>query len=450
MTCKIKNPTNAFVHIEFGETRIVIDPWVKSGLYYGGWSLFPEIENQDELLKNATHLYISHLHEDHCDPQALAKLNKKIKAYIPNVYGAKVLTNKLQNAGLEDITFLDPVVPVEVSDDIYFEVIPALNGFGQESDHYIGSDSLIDLVAIDTGLIVTSPNHKLIFLADNTPYLYKRNQEVLAHIKSADLIAFPYNGAASDYPVCYTNIDTDEMIEISNKREAKRELALLEFFEETSPLLLMPYSSDFAVIGKAAERYSKFSGLWWVNKNSVAERYAVSTGISTVGLSNNDLLFLSKKSGELEYNIMKGPRNLQSLEEFSRELIEVAPLVNELFRHSGADLAALSETAAEHMFISIAKLKIKCDWIFLVSITDLLIDIAIDMSVASVVNSYDRDRKILNVRLNSGFYEALLNSSAHWNNAQLSFQLEWIRSPNIYSHDLYTAINFFHLPRNKS
>jgi hypothetical protein len=360
------------------------------------------------------------------------------------------LKRKLQDAGFENITFLDPGVPTKVDDGISFEVIPPLNGFGQESELYVGNDSLIETTAIDTGLIITTLDYKLVFLADNTPYLYKRYLNVLTNLYSADLIAFPYNGAASDYPVCYLNIDDEEMISISNLRESRRELAFEKFFEEVKPRLLMPYSSDFAVFGKAARRFSKFSEMWWMNRSLVAERYAESTGIPAVDINGCDLLYLSKESNALEFKLTRGVDNPQSLEDFSRNLIQVPSSVDELFKYSGIDLTSLTTIAAEHMFNSIEQFKIKCDWIFLVTITDLSVDIAIDLNVASIVQSYSDDRKLLNVRLNSGYLEALLTGKAHWNNAQLSFQLEWIRTPNTYSHDLYTAINFFHAARNKS
>jgi hypothetical protein len=447
MICNVKNPSNAFVYIELNDSRIIIDPWVKSGLYYGGWSLFPEPESQDEILKNATHLYITHLHEDHCDPHALSKLNKKVKAYIPNIFASHVLKKKLQDAGIEDVILLDCACPSIVADGITFEVIPPMNGFGQEVELYKGSDSLVESIAIDTGLIVSSDEYKLIFLADNTPYLFNKNKDQLNRMTGADLLAFPYNGAASDYPICYSNIDDIEMLDISNKREAKRELALLGFFKAVSPKVLMPYSSDFAVIGKAASRFAKLSECWWSNKKMVADRYNATTGLPAVALYSGDSLTLSKDSDQLDFALSRGKVSAVSLEEFSRSLVDIPPLTEKIFKYSGQNLHDLTLSAADHMFKFMSKFNIKSDWIFLISINDLSINIPIDMDLKSVVKDFDNHKKILNVKLNSGFYEALLTGKAHWNNAQLSFQLEWSRVPNIYSHDLYAALNFFHAPR---
>ena len=112
---KLKNIANAFIHIDCGINQIAIDPWIQSGIYDGGWSLFPDTPIEKEILNGITHLYITHLHEDHCDPAALNLLNKNVSVYIPDVFGSYVLQRKLEQCGISKITYLKPGIQTKIN-----------------------------------------------------------------------------------------------------------------------------------------------------------------------------------------------------------------------------------------------------------------------------------------------------------------------------------------------
>jgi L-ascorbate metabolism protein UlaG (beta-lactamase superfamily) len=446
---ELKNPGNAFILLNYGSECLAIDPWIKSGIYDGGWSLFPDVDAKNISLDNVTHLFITHLHEDHCDPSALSALNKNVKAYIPRVFGSIVIERKLAVAGIKDVNYLDPGEPHQITENFVLEVIKPMNDFGQELDLYKKNSDIS--VAIDTGLMVTVKKFKLIFLADNTPYDYLGLGDTLNRMKEPDLLAFPYNGAASDYPICYTNILDQEMLAISDSRESKREKALLKFFEAIKPNFLMPYSSDFAVMGPAAKRFGKFSNSWWANKEMAADHYELLTGTRSVAIFSNDQmnLFTNSKGGK-SVEILKGLRNKKTLKDVSDDLYTESCYVDQIYMRSNIDLEDLTKNAANHMFDFMKKLKIQSDWILEINLKDSDNRFFVDFKSRSLVSKCNGGKKILKLRIGSGYYEALLSGRTHWNNAQLSFQLEWQRTPNIYDHGIYKAINFFHVSKNRS
>ena len=80
---KITHLSNSFILVEStsGRTNIACDPWVGYG-NYGGWHSFPEFKSKDldNLMQSIHFVYISHLHDDHFDPEFLKKsglINKK-------------------------------------------------------------------------------------------------------------------------------------------------------------------------------------------------------------------------------------------------------------------------------------------------------------------------------------------------------------------------------------
>ncbi len=65
-----------------GTVRLLCDPWFSGRAHLGGWVPFPdptpdERARLETLADTATHVYLSHAHEDHFDPAFLRRLSRK-------------------------------------------------------------------------------------------------------------------------------------------------------------------------------------------------------------------------------------------------------------------------------------------------------------------------------------------------------------------------------------
>ena len=72
---KIKLYRSATVGITNKDFKILTDPWLVDGEYYGSWSHYPKFDfnkNLDEI-NSYNAIYISHIHPDHCSIQTLKK-----------------------------------------------------------------------------------------------------------------------------------------------------------------------------------------------------------------------------------------------------------------------------------------------------------------------------------------------------------------------------------------
>ena len=83
---KLQNPSNACVRLEFSDCIMLCDPWFTSGIYEGALCNFPPVEAPEKVLKDITHLFISHIHEDHWDLNVIRTLNRDIEILIPDIY----------------------------------------------------------------------------------------------------------------------------------------------------------------------------------------------------------------------------------------------------------------------------------------------------------------------------------------------------------------------------
>ena len=97
---KITFLQSACVLIESDNTKILCDPWLVDGEYYGSWSLYPPYELKPEKFDDVDYIYISHIHPDHCSPKTLSKLNKNIPVLIHN-FPVKFLKNTIERLALQ-------------------------------------------------------------------------------------------------------------------------------------------------------------------------------------------------------------------------------------------------------------------------------------------------------------------------------------------------------------
>ena len=443
---KILNPVNGFVRMETGEHALLCDPWLKEGIFDGAWVPYPAVRDSASLLAGATHCFISHIHEDHYDPSTLERLDRSVTMLVPNLYPNHLIAGRLKQLGFGKVRMLKPEAPIEVSRNLTVEVIPRMNAFGQELAHYETHD--LDSLVIDTGIIVSSAGLKIVLLADNVPYCPEDAGSSLQRMRDCDLLAFSYNGAASDYPLCYENLEDQEKRDIANEREDKREEVNQALISLVQPKALMPYSSEFALVGPMAKKFAAWCGdAWWAHKDEVVERYTAKTGIPTFGLYETDALIVSPESG---YEFVKRSSEPPKLEHLAERLYSPTPNTRDRYPqvHDLEEVDALVEEAASHMFQKMEQYGIESDWILCLALEDPgWKPLYLDFREGCSSRRRPEERPALTCICEANYLAGLLRGECHWNNAMISFNLRWKREPNVFERGLFDALNYFHVPR---
>ena len=202
----IENISNAFLKIKTKNHTIITDPWLSQGIFDNSWVPFPPVYESQNALRDVTHCFISHIHADHYDPKLLGVLPKTLKVIIPSNFPNAKMKLTLQELGFSNIISLNFSTPTLIESDMRFELVPAMNDFGQETNDFENGEE-IELGSIDTGLIIEADNGKIVLLADNSPYNLKAAGNCIERMRKCDLIAVPYNGYADDFPISYLNWD---------------------------------------------------------------------------------------------------------------------------------------------------------------------------------------------------------------------------------------------------
>lgn len=124
---KIKLYRSATIGI-FGDSfKLLTDPWLVDGEYYGSWSHYPEFnfEKYKDEIDSFDAMYISHIHPDHCSSLTLNKINKNIPVYI-STYHSKFLKKNLERMGFK-VFELENGKRKKLSNNFFITIYPADN-----------------------------------------------------------------------------------------------------------------------------------------------------------------------------------------------------------------------------------------------------------------------------------------------------------------------------------
>lgn len=441
-----KNVMNAFSVIQSEDVNLVLDPWISPGIYDGSWAPYPPVDDGPELLRNATHCFISHIDDDHWDPQAIHLLDKA-QIFLPKQFPNHILEQKLRARDLRRIQQVELCRRFAIGGGIELEIVPPMNSTGLEFD-MIGNDRESEL-AVDAGLIVYFGSVRLVLLSDNTPYVPHHAKTSLDSMKGCDLLGFNYNGAASDFPLCY-DIDRTEADAIRNRLEAKREKAIVDFIRLIKPKNLLPYSSEFMLMGNNAVRFAEFhEGTLWADKRRIAKHYEKLTGVPAYAMYQQDSLHIDA-SGELVFELTNQP--LPSLTDLAREYYSHEPPHFRVYgRPDPERLCTKLVAAGASLFNRVSRYGLKPRHKLHILIEDMPAEsVVFDFDKGVSTRTAETAAPCLCCRISSNYLDAILDRRTNWNSAQLSFQVSWKREPIDFDMDLYRALYFLALPPEAS
>ena len=124
---KIQLLNHAAVVMEFGEVKLLTDPWYFGNCFEGGWGLRFDNPNALQLSEDSTHLWISHFHGDHFHMPTLKKLydvNPDIRILGNHSYNFK-LDNAIKRVGFKNVLPLNEREWMMLSDQVKVIRYPA-------------------------------------------------------------------------------------------------------------------------------------------------------------------------------------------------------------------------------------------------------------------------------------------------------------------------------------
>ena len=200
---KIYHFSNSFIKVVTLDSVLVCDPWVGSG-NHGGWHSTPEYDRQELIneMADASHVYISHLHSDHFDPEFLVESGLIKKVLVIKKFGYPTMRKRLELLGADKVIEIDGLTDFNLSAETRITIVPQMSSNSAGEDDPVNFD-------LDTSIIVHDNTCTFFNQVDN-PLSASDFSVVADYIQNTygnlDIACYAC-GAASEYPQCFVNID---------------------------------------------------------------------------------------------------------------------------------------------------------------------------------------------------------------------------------------------------
>ena len=444
---KIRKLGSATIILENCDVKIICDPWLKDGIYYGSWCNYPPIPIEHYNLSDIDYIYVSHIHPDHFDPETFKYLNKNIPVII-HKYHKKFLRMAIERLGFDVIELENgqsrnlggsTSISIFAADDCD----PSICGrmFGCINSEIKGSMQLDSLCVIDDGKhVIVNTNDCPHGIAKNT---LKRVKSLYHKIDFA-LVGYT---SASLYPHCMIDYDDTQILHGIEKSKKIGLNSGLSILKDLAPNFYMPFAGTYIIGGKYAHKNKNLPLPEIQDAVSYFQQYLddTSLNVNPVLLNLGEYFDLNTKTASKQYTPIDPKEREQYIENVASQFPYVfetdpVPEISELCDLFEKALMRLTEKQREISFIEDTNLVFDLsDGTFA-----CLNTAKSDFKVISKVNELDNYHRFqLDPRL---LKLVLLGPKfANWNNIEIGGMLNFSRKPDIYRMDIHTLINSLHV-----
>ena len=436
---------NASVIIENSGEKILCDPWLMDGCYYGAWYHYPKFNFIEKEFDDIDYIYISHTHPDHFDVKTMSKLKKDIPVLI-HEFPQKFLKANIEKLGfkVEELahnkrtnlgkTWISILAADDCNPDICSRAFGCSFEFNKFGTNQIDTLSVIDN---DEQVIVNSNDCPWEIGATTAKKIKEQYGEI-------DLLLVGYTGA-SDYPACY-DLPIDEKEKEAEKKKLKRLHDAESYINMFNPKFYMPFAGRYVLGGKLTS-LMKYKG-----ESTLDE--GINYLLQKINQDQNIGIALNIKSYfDLDTKLISDPyvpENKQEKEEYIQNVLSKLKLDYEYEEYPKMkSILELIPQAYERFERHRKMINYSVDTSILIELDNenmLLVSVngnGFKIIKRTEINNFSKYLYLsLDVKL---LYKILQNSKkAHWNNAEIGCHIMWKRVPNEYDRSLMYCLNFFH------
>jgi UDP-MurNAc hydroxylase len=446
---KVRYIASACVVVEHGGVRVLCDPWLTDGGYYGSWYHYPPLRFVPEDFADVECLYISHVHPDHLDPETLKRLPKSIPVLILE-YADKFVLRILEGLGFKRIIEIPHGGRHNLAPDFFVELYAADNCDPTLCGKFMSCalpqpytrTMWIDSLALFHG------GGRTVVNANDCPYALARAvcDVMLARHASVDFAMVGYSGAG-EYPQCFDNLNENEKVE---KAEAKRAQFLAQagqYLTHLRPSACMPFAGKYTLGG----RLSGLNALRGVPELEEATA-DLRRRLEREHQQAMVVLLNSGESFDVESGLASAPYTPQSPVEKQRYVDDVLSkkkfmyeTEHHVFERDRVDMTPRLQEAHKRLVRYQGKWGYRSAWkVYLDTGQENLYCIPFDESAVVRTARGMEQEPFVRISLDYSLLAMILDRKAHWNNAAIGSHLRFFRRPDVYERAVYELLSFLH------
>jgi UDP-MurNAc hydroxylase len=428
---------NACAIIEQDGSRLLTDPWLTGGAFEGAWYHYPPLATRPQHVCDVDYLYLSHLHPDHFDPDALACFRRDIPVVALD-HGENFLIRMLRSLGFSAIVALKDGEARRLGP---FEITL----FAPFSKHAFHETAIGNL--IDSALVVTSSGQSILDTNDNT-----LTAEAAARLRQRfgrfTVAQLNYN-AAGPYPACFNNLSqADKFAE--HERVLQRNIAHLAAIARIlEPRWVMPFAGAYVLGGKQAIKNSYLGTTTW--DDAAARLVRLDPGLRALVMHEG--LTFDLATGDF-VNGRYVPVDVAAQERYIAEVLAPLRYPHEFDLESGAQevldawIRRWLAVARSNLWRMQERFAIAPDCRVYLRLGDRAAELAFGApEIRFIDNAEARCAPFLEASLDPRLLARILTTAAHWNNAEIGCHIDFWREPNTYHPDVHILLSFLHIPR---
>jgi UDP-MurNAc hydroxylase len=444
---KVTKLGSATVLVETEDARILCDPWLTDGAYYGSWCNYPPINVDEYDLSNLTYIYISHIHPDHFDPKTMERVDKSTPVLIHR-YHQPFLRRNIERIGFNVIE-LDNARPFNVSDTTQITIYAADNCDPTICGHMFGciAKDVNGSMQLDSLCVIHDSEFTLVNTND-CPYEIAEQSlsEVKKNHKKIDFALVGYT-SASLYPHCMMRYDEAKM-EMGIERSRLRGLTTAQrTLEKLQPKFYMPFAGTYILGGANYKKnpYLPIPEIQDAVEHLQEQLSAVRVNSSPVLLNYNEFFDLSLEAPSKRYSPISKQDRAKYIDSTAQH-----------FKYSYDDDELPSDELLCDLFSeALPRLKRKQLEVGLFEDMSLVFDLPSgNFGVINLMESeFSKADNIQEIKTYHRFKldprllrRALIGPHmANWNNIEIGAHLEFDRKPDVFRPEIHILINALHV-----
>jgi UDP-MurNAc hydroxylase len=445
---KIQYIASACVLIESKGVKILTDPWLTEGEYYGSWYHYPPLEYPGGYFDDIDYIYVSHIHPDHFSKATFSQLGRQVPVLIHS-YESKFLKDNIERLGFR-VMELSHNVRTHLKNEVHINVLAADNcnpelcarffGCGLVESKY-GSTQIDSMGVIDDGQFV-------VVNTNDCPYdLSKSSLELIkSQYPTIDFLLTGYGGAGP-YPQCF-RMESDRKVRAAAEKKEQFLQYGIQYIHELQPRYVMPFAGTYVLGGKLAS-LNDSRGLPEIE--DAADYFGEKANAGVVLLNRFNFFDLEKDQASNPYV----KTDLEAKRRYIQDVLAVKQLAYETVEIQEYWRTHIAEIK-ELIFLAYQRFEGKRHEIGFVSTTMTLLYLGPDCwcSISNhgegitYINSKKKDtlEQYVSYKVDIRLLHQILKGPryAHWNNAEIGSHIEFERKPDIFERGLHYCMNFFH------
>ena len=448
---KIKLYRSATVGIHFKDFKILMDPWLTDGEYYGSWSHYPYYDltsNIDEI-NSYNAIYISHIHPDHCSENTLKMINKNIPIYIHS-YHTKFLKFKLERLGFKVNELIHGKkyslskysnINIYAADNCNPELCLKIMGCADLTSKN-GSQQIDTLAVFDDGKnVLVNTNDCPFELAKSTL------DQILKDYSDITGVLTGYSGAGH-YPQCFKSISNKDKIVAAKLKQQKFLNQAIKFIEKLKAKTYLPFAGTYTLTGKLS-KLQDLRGvpliddafLFFENYFKNSKNY---NHVMPMKISADQTFDLDLKENSSEYKFI----NKLDYKNYIDENLKHKKLDYENdIKPNFDELYELSKSAFTRFLEKKEINNVKLDTDIYLKVNEKLIKLNKNNTIDKInEENFTNKEKYLIYETDPRLLKKLLMGPkyAHWNNAEIGSHINFYRNFDNYDISLYESLIYLH------